>query len=175
MDNQFQNNQRKIEGTAYLIVFLSGLLGMCLGYIVFKLDLSILAIVLTVFCSFIIVGLLLNKRLIEQNSLIFIGFQQESLVKKYNILSAFIRELEFNSNVEKTSQFKAVTWKNLKLELCAFPDDLYEIIEDAYLELNGISELQGPELKDYILKETKLSSAIVALRDQQNKVKRNLI
>lgn len=175
MDTQLQTNQRKIEGTAYLIIFLSGLLGMCLGYIVFRFDLLILAIVLAVFCSFLIVGLLLNKRLVEQNDLIFIGFQQDNLIKKHNILSAFIRELEFNSNAEKTTQFRAVTWKNLKIELCAFPDSLYEVVEDVYLELNGISEVQGAELKDFLLKETKLSSAIVALRDQQNKVKRNLI
>jgi hypothetical protein len=175
LDNQLQNNQRKIEGIAYFILFLSGILGMSLGYIVFRLELQILAMILTVFSAFLIVGLILNKRLIEQNNLIFIGFQQENLIKKHNILSAFIRELEFNSNVEKTSQFRAVTWKNLKLELCAFPDSIYEIVEEVYLELNGIPDIQGPELKDYLLKESKLTSAIAALRDQQNKVKRNII
>lgn len=175
MDNQLQNNERKIEGTVYLILFLSGLLGMSLGYIIFRLDFLILAIIASVFCAFLIVGLILNKRFIEQNNLIFIGFQQDCLLREHNILSAFIRELEFNSNVEKTSQFRAVTWKNLRMELCAFPDNLYENIEDVYIELNGIPDLQGPELKDYLLKDTKLSSGLVALRDQQNKVKRNLI
>ncbi len=175
MDNQLQNNQKKIDGITYFTLFLSGILGMGLGYIVFKLDLLILATVLTVFAAFLIVGLILNKRLIEQNNLIMIGFQQENLIKKHNILAAFIRELEYNSNVENTSQFRAVTWKNLKMELCAFPDSIYEIIEEVYLELNGITNLQGAELKDYLIKESKLSTAIAALRDQQNKVKRNII
>jgi hypothetical protein len=83
--------------------------------------------------------------------------------------------LEYNSNVENTSQFRAVTWKNLKLELCTFPDSIYEIVEEVYQELNGVKNLQGAELKDYLLKESKLSSAIASLRDQQNKVRRNLI
>ena len=71
MNNQLQNNQRKIEGITYFILFLSGILGMSLGYIVFRLELQILAVVLTVFSAFLIVGLILNKRLIEQNTLIF--------------------------------------------------------------------------------------------------------
>ena len=82
MDSQLQNNERKVDGLAYFILFLSGLLGMCLGYIVFRMDLLIIAMVLAVFCSFLIVGLILNKRLIEQNNLIFIGFQQENLMRK---------------------------------------------------------------------------------------------
>ena len=175
MDNQLQNNQNKIDGITYIIIFLSGLLGISLGFIVFRLDLLTLAVILSIFSAFLIVGLILNKRLIEQNNLIFIGFQQENLIKKNNVLSAFIRELEYNSNVESTSQFRAVTWKNLKLELCTFPDSIYEIVEEVYQELNGVKNLQGAELKDYLLKESKLSSAIASLRDQQNKVKRNLI
>ncbi len=177
MENPFQNNQPKsTDGSSLLLIFLSGILGMSLGYVVFFLDWFILAVVISIFSSFLILGLILNKRLIEQNNLIFSGFQQEATVRKNNILSAFIKELEGNFEADRNTQFRAITWKNLKLELCSFPDSLYEIVEAAYFELNKIpGDIQGPELKDYLLKETTLSAAIAALRDQQNKLRRNII
>lgn len=177
MDNPFQNGQsRSTDGTSLLLVFLSGLLGMSLGYVVFFFDWFILAVIISIFSSFLILGLILNKRLIEQNNLIFSGFQLESITRKNNILSAFIKELENNFEADRNTQFRAITWKNLKLELCSFPDALYETVEEAYFQLNKIpGEIQGPELKDFLLKETSLSDAIAALRDQQNKLRRNII
>ena len=175
MENQLQNNQRKIDSITYLIFFLSGLLGISLGYIVCRLDLVIIAVVFSVFSAFVILGLLLNKRLLEQNNLIFSGFQQENLIRKNNILSAFIKELEHNSNVEHANQFKATAWKNFKSELFIFPDHLFEIVEEVYHELSKVSGMEGPALKDYLFKESKLTAAIAALRDQQQKVKRNMI
>jgi hypothetical protein len=90
LDNQLQNNQKKIDGITYIIIFLSGLLGISLGFIVFRLDLFDSGSNFINFSAFLIVGLILNKRLIEQNNLIFIGFQQENLIKKNNVLSALL-------------------------------------------------------------------------------------
>lgn len=175
MENQLQTNQKKIDVVTYLIFFLSGLLGISLGYIVFRLDIVILGVIFAVFAAFVLIALLLNKRLLEQNNLLFQAFQQESLIKKNNILAAFIRELEYNANVENIKSFRALAWRNLRTELFIFPENIYDVLEQVYQELGKTPDLQGPELKDYLFKESAITSALATLRDQQQKIKRQLM
>ncbi len=175
MENQLQTNQKKIDGVTYLIFFLSGLLGISLGYIVFRLDIIILGVIFAVFAAFVLIALLLNKRLLEQNNLIYQAFQQENLIKKNNILSAFIRELEYNANADNNKAFKANAWRTLRMELFVFPELIYDTLEDVYHELSKVPDLQGPELKDHLFKESTLTNALATLRDQQQKVKRQML
>lgn len=172
MENQLQTNQKKIDAITYLTFFLSGLLGMTLGYVVFRLELTILAIIGTVLSAFLITGLLLSKRLLEQNNLLYQGFQQENAIKRYNILQAFIRELEHNMNAERVGQFRAGMWRNLKVELFVFPESLYEILETVYQDLSRLPEMDEVTLREYMIKESQVPVAIAALREQQQKIKR---
>lgn len=165
----------KGESMVYLIVFLSGFLGILAGYLFGKIATITFIVGVAVFLGILVSALIVAKSISDQNQIIHNGFLQEKATEKYNALTILLKELEYNLNVNSSENFKLNEWKGLRYELSFFPGPLYEMIELAYENLAKLHDLEGSQLQDVLYSELKLPGVIAGIRDQQQKIKRSMM
>lgn len=154
------------------IVFLVGLLGALLGFVVGTFSKDTISMLIIIFLGLILSGLVVAFFLNKNLEFLANKSMQTERERQYNAFTMIIFELEDNLSANNAAEIKNRVFNTLKYETMLFPPHIYDEMVTTYNLLEELKDLEGEEFRNMLHREMEIPILLSELKDYKQKIRR---